>query len=136
MRRYTNGSSAVGVKHRWLAQPVADQRIRSARTSALLFAALGLLSANALAQSSTAPGSACDSAPGRVLMVGPGYPYPTPSAAAGATRPGDVVKIAAGDYRGDAATWSSSNLTICGVGGRARLFADGQSAQEKAIWVI
>ncbi|HET9205794.1 MAG TPA: right-handed parallel beta-helix repeat-containing protein [Burkholderiaceae bacterium] len=47
-----------------------------------------------------------------------------------------MVRIAAGDYRGDVATWRAPNLTICGVGGRARLFADGQHAQGKAIWVV
>ncbi|HEY6356280.1 MAG TPA: right-handed parallel beta-helix repeat-containing protein [Burkholderiaceae bacterium] len=69
-------------------------------------------------------------------MVGPGKAFALPSAAAGAAQAGDVVKIAAGDYRGDVATWTASNLTICGDGGRARLFADGRSAQGKAIWVI
>ncbi len=49
---------------------------------------------------------------------------------------GDVIKISAGDYRGDVASWNASNLTICGLGGRARLFADGQSAQGKGIWVV
>ena len=81
-------------------------------------------------------GSACDAAAGRVLLVGPGQAYAVPSAAAAAAQAGDVVKIAAGDYRGDVATWRASNLTICGVGGRARLYADGNSAQGKAIWVI
>jgi len=49
---------------------------------------------------------------------------------------GDVIRIDAGEYRGDVAFWSANNLTICGVGGRARLYADGQSAGGKAIWVI
>ncbi|WP_159590085.1 right-handed parallel beta-helix repeat-containing protein [Hydrogenophaga sp. BPS33] len=49
---------------------------------------------------------------------------------------GDVIKIAAGDYRGDVASWNASNLTICGVGGRARLFADGRNAQGKGLWVV
>lgn len=80
--------------------------------------------------------TACDSAAGRVLNVGPGKPYATPSAAAAAAQPGDVVRIAAGAYRGDVATWSASNLTLCGVGGRARLYADGKSAGGKAIWVV
>jgi hypothetical protein len=71
-----------------------------------------------------------------VLTVGPGKAYATPSAAAAVAQAGDVVKITAGDYRGDVATWNASDLTICGVGGRARLFADGKSAQGKAIWVI
>ena len=78
----------------------------------------------------------CDSASGRVLAVGPGQTYALPSAAAAVAQAGDVVRIAAGDYRGDVATWSASNLRICGVGGRARLFADGRSAGGKAIWVV
>ena len=80
--------------------------------------------------------SSCDNATGRVLQVGPGKTYAVPSAAAAAARAGDVVAIAAGDYHGDVATWSADGLTICGVGGRARLFADGKSAQGKAIWVV
>ena len=46
------------------------------------------------------------------------------------------MHIAAGDYRGDVATWTAANLTLCGVGGRARLFADGKNAAGKAIWVL
>ncbi len=68
--------------------------------------------------------------------MGPGKTYAKPSAAAAAARAGNVIRISAGDYRGDVATWSASNLTICGVGGRARLFADGNDAQGKAMWVI
>ena len=80
--------------------------------------------------------TACDTAPGRVLHVGPGRTYATPSAAAVAAQAGDVISIAAGDYHGDVATWSVDGLTICGAGGRARLFANGASAQGKAIWVV
>lgn len=81
-------------------------------------------------------GLACDTATGRVLNVGPGQVLATPSAAAAAAQNGDVIRIAAGDYRGDVATWRQDNLTLCGVGGRARLFADGKSAGGKAIWVV
>ncbi|PZO12684.1 MAG: hypothetical protein DCF26_18395 [Burkholderiales bacterium] len=81
-------------------------------------------------------GLACDTAGGRVLNVGPGQTLSTPSAAAAVAQDGDVIRIAAADYRGDVATWSRNNLTICGVGGRARLFADGLSAGGKAIWVV
>ena len=88
------------------------------------------------AQAASGAGSSCDGATGRVLEVGPGKTYTVPSAAAAAARAGDVVAIAAGDYRGDVAIWSVDGLTICGVGGRARLFADGKSAQGKAIWVV
>lgn len=80
--------------------------------------------------------SACDQSAGRVLSVGSGEPYPVPSAAAAVAQAGDVVRIKAGDYRGDVAVWQADSLTLCGVGGRARLFADGNSAQGKAIWVI
>ncbi len=70
------------------------------------------------------------------MHVGPGKAYAVPSLAAAVSQSGDTVKISAGDYKGDVATWSASNLTICGIGGRARLFADGKSAQGKAIWVV
>ncbi len=80
--------------------------------------------------------TACDAAAGRVLEVGAGKAYATPSAAAAAARDGDVVKISAGDYTGDYATWSANNLTICGAGGRARLFANSAIPNGKAIWVI
>ncbi len=71
-----------------------------------------------------------------MLQVGPGKTYSVPSAAAAVAQSGDVIKIAAGDYRGDAATWKASNLTICGVGGKARLFADGKNVQGKGLWVV
>jgi hypothetical protein len=92
------------------------------------------------ASEETSPASsattACDNASGRVLLVGPGQLYTTPSAAAAAAQSGDVIKISAGDYRGDVATWSANNLTICGIGGRARLYADGRDEGGKGIWVI
>lgn len=132
----------------------AFHRVTPRTTSALLLAAVlsacggGADAVGALpAAGPTAPAASfpadpvagqtvCDSASGRVLAVGPGQPHAVPSAAAAVARAGDVVRIAAGDYRGDVATWSASNLRICGVGGRARLFADGRSAGGKAIWVV
>jgi hypothetical protein len=78
----------------------------------------------------------CPTPAGRVLEVGPGKTYTTPSKAAAVAQNGDTVHIAAGDYHGDVTTWTASNLTLCGVGGRARLFADGKNAQGKGIWVI
>jgi hypothetical protein len=71
-----------------------------------------------------------------VLQVGPGQQYTMPSAAAAAAQNGDTVHIAAGDYRGDVAIWRANDLTVCGIGGRARLFADGRNAEGKGIWVI
>ncbi|WP_341892059.1 right-handed parallel beta-helix repeat-containing protein, partial [Variovorax sp. YR752] len=71
-----------------------------------------------------------------MLEVGAGKTYSVPSAAAAVAQSGDVVKITAGDYRGDVASWSANNLTICGIGGRARLYADGRHYGGKAIWVV
>ena len=65
--------------------------------------------------------------------MGPGKTFALPSAAAAAAANGDVVKISAGDYTGDVTTWSANNLTICGVGGRARLFANGKNAGGKKM---
>ncbi len=80
--------------------------------------------------------TACDRATGPVLEVGPDKTYKTISAAAAASKDGDVIKIAAGEYRGDVAYWGKNNLTICGEGGRARLFADGKHSGGKATWVV
>lgn len=49
---------------------------------------------------------------------------------------GDTVLIDAGTYVGDVAVWTQDDLTLRGVGGRAHLEADGNSAQGKATWVI
>lgn len=73
---------------------------------------------------------------GRVLRVGPAEAVVTIAAAARVARDGDVVEIQAGTYRGDVTVWNQKRLTIRGVGGRARLFADGRSAEDKAIWVF
>jgi len=81
-------------------------------------------------------GAACDTAPGRVLQVGPGRTYAVPSAAAAVAQAGDVIKIDGGDYRGDVASWTVNNLTICGMGSRARLFANGNNARGKGLWVV
>jgi hypothetical protein len=72
----------------------------------------------------------------KVLRVGSGLEFVTISAAARAAKDGDVIEIEAGHYRGDVAVWSQKRLTIRGVNGRARLMADGNAAEAKAIWVI
>jgi hypothetical protein len=78
----------------------------------------------------SAPGSAA------TLSVGPNERLKLPSQAANEARDGDTVEIAAGLYRGDAAVWEASNLTIRGVGGRAHLESNGVTAEGKAIWVV
>lgn len=71
-----------------------------------------------------------------VWRVGPERAITRIADAARRARDGDVVEIDAGDYRGDVAVWTQRRLTIRGVGGAARLYADGQSAEGKAIWVL
>jgi hypothetical protein len=70
------------------------------------------------------------------LQVGPGRALKRPSDAAAIAQYGDIVEIDAAPYVGDVAIWRADNLTIRGVGGRARLLAAGQNAEGKAIWVI
>jgi hypothetical protein len=79
---------------------------------------------------------ACPTPTGRTLEVGPTKTYKVPSQAAAVVQSGDTIHIDAGDYRGDVASWNASNLTLCGIGGRARLFADGKNAAGKGIWVL
>lgn len=71
-----------------------------------------------------------------VWRVGPGGRYLRIADVATLAKDGDVVEIEAGDYRGDVATWAQKRLTIRGVNGAARLFADGHTAEGKAIWVL
>lgn len=78
----------------------------------------------------------CPAAVGRVLTVGAGKQFATVRSAAGAAQNGDTIHISAGDYIGDVATWRASNLIVCGVGGRARLFASGAHEGGKGIWVV
>lgn len=77
-----------------------------------------------------------DFAATKIIRVGPGRPFATPSAAAAAAEDGDVIEIDAGTYSGDVASWSQNGLTLRGVGGRAHLSADGVNAEGKGIWVI
>ncbi|PIY04285.1 MAG: hypothetical protein COZ20_05980 [Gallionellales bacterium CG_4_10_14_3_um_filter_54_96] len=71
-----------------------------------------------------------------LVRVGPDQAIKSIRLAARLAKDGDTVEIQAGNYHGDVATWSQRKLTIRGVGGNARIFADGQSAEGKAIWVI
>lgn len=70
------------------------------------------------------------------LCVGPGQHYTKPSEAAMVAKDGDTIEIAAGDYERDVALWSSNNLTIRAVGGRAHIRAEGANIQGKGIWLI
>jgi hypothetical protein len=80
------------------------------------------------------PSSAVDS---RVTMVvGPGEMVSTVTEAARLARDGEVIAIRSGNYRGQTAIWTQNNLLIRGTGKRPVMIADGQSAEDKATWVV
>lgn len=68
-----------------------------------------------------------------MIQVGPSARLKLPSQAAAIARPGDTIRIAAGEYT-DCAVWHASNLTIEGEGAGAVL-AD-KSCAGKGIFVI
>ncbi len=72
------------------------------------------------------------------LMVGPGQTYAKPCDAIAAAQPGDEIDVdAAGSYDGDTCAWSTDNLTVKGVNGRAKIDDTGVAvAQQKGIFVI
>lgn len=72
----------------------------------------------------------------RVLHVGPRRAIKRIRDVVPHVRDGDIVEIDAGEYAGDVAVWRQSNLVIRGVGGPARFFAAGHSAEGKAIFVV
>jgi len=72
----------------------------------------------------------------KVWRVSPAGPLSRIADAARLAKSGDIVEIEAGDYRQDVALWAQKRLTIRGVNGAARLFADGRAMEGKAIWVI
>ncbi len=73
-----------------------------------------------------------------ILRVGPGKPYAKPCAAIAAASPGDTIEIDTSvTYLGDVCGWSTSGLTLRGVGGgRAHIDANGKNYGGKGIWVI
>ena len=71
-----------------------------------------------------------------VLRVGPGQQFPSIAEAAKQAKDGQIVEILAGNYYGDVALWTQRQLTIRAIGGRVRLYANGKSAEGKAIWVL
>ena len=71
------------------------------------------------------------------LTVGPGKAYGAPCAAVAAAHDDDVIEIdATGDYGGDVCPITKNGLTLRGVGGRAKIDAQGKNSGGKAIWVI
>ncbi len=78
----------------------------------------------------------CSLSSAATLQVGPQRALKTPSQAAALAKDGDIVAIDAGEYRADVAVWRQNNLTLRGIGGQARLLAQGANAEDKGIWVI
>lgn len=72
---------------------------------------------------------------GPVLQVGPRRAVKSLAAAAREARDGMTLEVDAGEYVGDVAVWSQSDLTMRAVGGRVRLVAAGAHAQGKGIFV-
>jgi parallel beta helix pectate lyase-like protein len=72
--------------------------------------------------------------PSRVIQVGPTRTVKHPNNVTGLAS-GDVVEIDAGVYTDAVKTWTTSNLTLRGVGGRAHLVAPATISNGKAIWV-
>jgi hypothetical protein len=73
---------------------------------------------------------------GQIIQVGPNRSILTVAEAARLAKDGDTVEVDAGSYHGDVAVWKQNDLNIRAVGGRARLLANGEAAEGKAIWVI
>jgi MYXO-CTERM domain-containing protein len=72
------------------------------------------------------------------LQVGPGKTYAKPCDAIAAAQAGDTIQVdAAGKYDGDTCSWSTDNLTITGVNGRAKIDLTGvEPAGHKGIFTI
>ncbi|HRI26871.1 MAG TPA: hypothetical protein PK239_10715 [Chitinophagales bacterium] len=68
--------------------------------------------------------------------VGPTRTYTLPSQVAALVNHGDTVNIDAAVYTGNVAVWVKNNLLLRGWGGLATLNANGNSAENKAIWVL
>jgi hypothetical protein len=73
-----------------------------------------------------ASGACAAPAAAATLLVGPGQTYAKPCAAIAAAHAGDIVQVdASGNYAGDTCSWSTDNLTIAGVNGRAKIDLTG-----------
>jgi hypothetical protein len=71
-------------------------------------------------------------------VVGPGRTYAKPCDAILAAQPGDTIQVdAAGSYNGDTCSWSTDNLTLSGVNGRAKIDLTGVAPSgQKGIFAI
>ncbi len=69
----------------------------------------------------------------RTLLVGPGRPFASPSAAARAVQDGDTVSIEPGEYY-DCAVWTGNRLTIAATG--PGVVITDTTCQGKALFVV
>lgn len=114
----------------WLGEPsLAERRATGFFVPLPPPLAAGTLAPSLVPVHGVAPGA-------KTWRVGPGGELATIAEAARLARDGDIVEVQAGSYRGDVAVWLQKQLTLRAVGGRARLYADGRAAEQKAIWVI
>lgn len=97
----------------------------------VLLTACGFLGAGLLA---VHPVTALE--PGRVIEVGAQRTVKTLSAASRLAKDGDIIEVDGGDYVGDVAVWTQNELILRAKNGRARLIAQGASAESKGIWVV
>ncbi len=74
--------------------------------------------------------------PGRITEVGAQRTVKSLSAASRLAKDGDIIEVDGGDYVGDVAVWTQNELILRAKNGRARLIAQGASAESKGIWVV
>ena len=81
---------------------------------------------------------ATPAAAGNTLQVGPGKTYAMPCDAIAVAQPGDTIQVdASGTYDGNTCAWSTDDLTVTGVNGRAKIDLTGVTpAQQKGIFTI
>lgn len=104
--------------------------------SLFFLTALALGGGAAFAAESAAVARSVHQAKSRIIQVGPSRAVRSLFQAAMLVRDGDTIEVDAGEYPGDVVVWHGKRLTIRAVGGRARLVASGQAAEQKAIWVV
>ena len=102
----------------------------------LLFMAPSALVLNGASSQQRASPSEKPAVTTKVILVGAAREVRTLNRAAQIARDGDTIEVDPGDYLGDTAVWTQTNLIIRGTEGAPRLVADGQSAEGKAIFVI
>lgn len=73
---------------------------------------------------------------GKLIEVGTQRAVKTLAEASRLAKDGDIVEVDAGDYVRDVAIWTQNDLILRAKNGRARLIAQGVSAESKGIWVV